>query len=90
VESSHPETLQLLLKDDLIRGSRVVPTANAENGVKTYGLTATKAPTKNGLVIPGVPKDDVGTNGTSAKPSDADLFTAVVGVEAGESILQTI
>lgn len=86
VESGHPETLQLLLKDDVIRNARVIPALNAgDNGMKTFGLTASKAPSKNGLQIPGVAQKEDGEN-QGNKRTDADLFTSVVGVEAGACV----
>ena len=81
VESSHPETLQLLLKDDVIRSARVVPTSNpTDQGMRTHGLVTSAKPTKSGLVIPGVPNKDESTRDGKA---DNDLFTSVVGVEGG-------
>ena len=90
VESSHPETLQLLLKDKSIRDARVVSQAGDTNKITTF--TTTKAPVKGSLVIPGT-KDverkqedsSKSTPGASAgvSGSDGDLFTSVVGVENG-------
>ncbi|KZV97447.1 DNA helicase [Exidia glandulosa HHB12029] len=68
VESTYADTLQLLLKDNIIRSARVMEGA----------LTASKAPVKGSVVIPGTAKDP------EAKQSDADLFTAVVGVDNDE------
>jgi DNA excision repair protein ERCC-3 len=91
VESSHPEILQLLLKDKTIRDARVVSQANDTNKVTTF--TTTKAPVKGNLVIPGTKdvekkQEDTSkaTPGTSAgvSGSDGDLFTSVVGVEGGK------
>lgn len=88
IESGHPETLQFLLKDSVIREARVIPqqaTGGAEND-----LTMSKAPTKAGLVIPGT-KAISGTGQTATgvadakKQADMDLFTSVVGVDNGES-----
>jgi DNA excision repair protein ERCC-3 len=90
VESSHPETLQHLLKDKTIRDARVVSQAGDANKVATF--TTAKAPVKGSLTIPGTkdverkqedpskstPGASAGTNG-----SDGDLFTSVVGVESG-------
>jgi DNA excision repair protein ERCC-3 len=94
VESTHPETLQLLLKDRVIREARVV-TAQTDNSIKAATFTTSKAPVKGNLVIPGTKeaekrKEDAAngkaggaggsiTNGNT----DADLFTSVVGVEGG-------
>ncbi|KAJ7746631.1 DNA helicase [Mycena metata] len=87
VESSHPETLQLLLKDRVIREARLV-TQQADNSIKAATFTTSKAPVKGNLVIPGTAKEaekkkDDGKPTTSAQ-TDADLFTSVVGVEGDE------
>jgi DNA excision repair protein ERCC-3 len=93
VESSHPETLQLLLKDTIIREARIA-TVSVDTSIKSATLTTTsKAPTRGNLVIPGTKesekKDDnidkLGSQITSNNnPSDADLFTSVVGVDSGK------
>jgi len=92
VESSHPETLQFLLKDRNIREARLV-SAPADHSIKAATFTTSKAPTRGNLIIPGTKeaekkKTDVvdGTTPQNAKPSDANLFTSVVGVEAGKPI----
>jgi len=91
VESSHPETLQLLLKDKVIREARVV-SQQADNSIKAATFTTTKAPVKGNLVIPGTKeaekkKDETAVTraGTSAAggAADADLFTSIVGVDNG-------
>ena len=92
VESSHPETLQLLLKDKTIRDARVASQPGDANKMTTF--TTAKAPVKGGLVIPGTKdvekKQDDASNSKStpgasagASNSDGDLFTSVVGVESG-------
>jgi len=90
VESNHPETLQLLLKDKPIRDARVASQPGDANKMTTF--TTAKAPVKGGLVIPGTKdvekkQEDASksTPGTSAgaSNSDGDLFTSVVGVESG-------
>ncbi|KAI9512989.1 DNA repair helicase rad25 [Russula earlei] len=91
VESSHPETLQLLLKDKTIRDARVVSQAGDANKMTTF--TTAKAPVKGSLVIPGT-KDVEKKQEDASKPtpgasagttaSDGDLFTSVVGVESDE------
>lgn len=91
VESSHPETLQLLLKDRVIRDARVV-SQQTDNSIRASTFTTSKAPVKGNLVIPGTKdvekkKDDSvagrppGAPGTSS--SDTDLFTSIVGVDTG-------
>jgi DNA excision repair protein ERCC-3 len=93
VESSHPDTLQMLLKDEVISAARkkIAPDANAAGmGVGAVPLTMAKAPQRGNLVIPGTKETDKtkedGSKDTSGpnKPSEADLFTSVVGVESGE------
>jgi DNA excision repair protein ERCC-3 len=94
VESSHPETLQLLLKDKVIREARVV-SQQTDNSIKAATFTTSKAPVKGNLVIPGTKeaekkKDE--TAGTRAGASmsggaaDADLFTSIVGVDNGKLV----
>lgn len=91
VESSHPETLQLLLKDSVIRNARVIPQA-VDDTMTTF--TTSKAPVKGNLVIPGTKeadkkKENAGQGSaavaTTGGETDADFFTSVVGVEGGES-----
>lgn len=92
IESAHPGTLQFLLKDRVIREARMVQSQGD-------AMMSSKAPTRNGLVIPGVkgivtgPSNDStsGAIGESRKQqSDADLFTSVVGVDAGKVYLLVI
>jgi DNA excision repair protein ERCC-3 len=96
VESSHPETLQLLLKDKAIRDARVVSQSSDANKMTTF--TTAKAPVKGSLVIPGTKdvekkqEDTSKPTGASTGPSgsDGDLFTSVVGVESGTFVLVQI
>ncbi|KAF7327441.1 putative DNA repair helicase ercc3 [Mycena kentingensis (nom. inval.)] len=85
VESSHPETLQILLKDRVIREARVI-SQQTDNSIKANTFTTTKAPTKGNLVIPGTSKEPEKKkdDGKPAGQSDADIFTSVVGVEGDE------
>lgn len=89
VESSHPETLQILLKDKVIREARVHSQV-VDTSIKASTFTTSKAPVKGNLVIPGTKeagkkKDDAAAGKTSGAPAtDKDLFTSVVGVESGE------
>ncbi|EJD49042.1 DNA repair helicase rad25 [Auricularia subglabra TFB-10046 SS5] len=93
VESSHPDTLQLLLKDSIIRNARVVSDGTAA------AVTASKAPQKGALVIPGTAKEPEKKGQPSKGPTDTpkngepsavdkakgdDLFTAVIGVDNDE------
>ena len=89
VESSHPETLQILLKDRIIREARV-HSAPVDNSIKASTFTTAKAPVKGNLVIPGTKeaekkKDDSapGKGPNGAPTTDKELFTSVVGVESG-------
>ena len=91
VESSHPETLQTLLKDDVIRSARV-HTQAIDTSIKAATFTTGKVPAKGALLIPGTkPADKKKTEmagGTLSTPgvngtTDADLFTSVVGVDTG-------
>ena len=88
IESGHPETLQFLLKDNVIRDARVIPGGSED-------LTTSKAPSKAGLVIPGT-KVSTG-NGQLAggvtdgmKQTDVDLLTSVVGVDNGALYIKTL
>lgn len=90
VESSHPETLQLLLKDKVIREARVV-SQQTDNSIKAATFTTAKAPVKGNLIIPGTTEAqkkkaeaEKGAALGTAGPSDADLFTSVVGVDNGD------
>jgi DNA excision repair protein ERCC-3 len=96
VESSHPETLQLLLKDTIIREARIA-TVSVDTSIKSATLTTTsKAPTRGNLVIPGTKEsekkdDNIGSQITSNNnPSDADLFTSVVGVDSGKFLFEHV
>jgi DNA excision repair protein ERCC-3 len=99
VESSHPETLQLLLKDKVIREARVI-SLQADNSIKASTFTTAKAPVKGNLIIPGTKeaekkKEEAAVAGKSVGPTnpgattDAELFTSVVGVDAGTSLFFT-
>lgn len=89
IESTHPEVLQTLLKDDLIRNSRVVapvdPTASG-SAPGTAGILTSKAPKKSDIVIAGTkPADVAAANGADATKAPADdLFASVVGVQSGK------
>ena len=86
VESSHPETLQFLLKDRVIRDARVTSTNSTNNADASSSFVTSKAPMKGSLVIPGTKEAEKrkdGSNTENAARSDADLFTSIVGVEGG-------
>ncbi|KAF8442411.1 P-loop containing nucleoside triphosphate hydrolase protein [Boletus edulis BED1] len=89
VESNHPDTLQLLLKDKIIREARVV-SRQTDNSIWAATFTTSKAPVKGNLVIPGTKdaekKKDEGVTsrwpgGSGTTPSDTDLFTSIVGMD---------
>ena len=95
VESGHPETLQTLLKDDVIRSARV-HTQAVDNSIKAATFTTGKVPAKGTLVIPGTKQGDkkkadtaggasstLGTSLGTSGTTDTDLFASVVGVDAG-------
>jgi DNA excision repair protein ERCC-3 len=92
VESSHPETLQLLLKDKVIREARVI-SQQVDTSIKASTFTTAKAPVRGNLVIPGTKeaekKKEEAASGKPGGPTnagastDAELFTSVVGVDAG-------
>lgn len=95
VESSHPETLQALLKDDVIRSARV-HTQAIDTSIKAATFTTGKVPAKGALTIAGTKQGDkkkIDTaSGASSTPgvngtTDTDLFTSVVGVDAGKGFL---
>ncbi|KAF6757202.1 P-loop containing nucleoside triphosphate hydrolase protein [Ephemerocybe angulata] len=85
VESSHPETLQFLLKDRIIREARS-HSAPVDNSIKSTTFTTSKAPVRGNLVIPGTAKEAEKRDGTASgtNPTDSELFTSVVGVESDE------
>ena len=91
VESSHPETLQTLLKDKVIRDARV-HTQAVDNSIRAATFTTSKAPVKGNLVIPGTKEadkkkvDGAGKGANGVPNNDAELFTSVVGVESGASL----
>ena len=84
IESSHPDTLQHLLKDSVIREARVIPQQSQQPGdAVTAALMTSKAPSKAGLVIPGIKEAGAGGKevADANKQSDTDLFTSIVGLE---------
>ena len=89
VESNHPDTLQMLLKDPEIREARFIPDDEAAGGAAGSIIQASKAPTRGDLVIPGTkapdPKALVRPGLLPGGRSEADLFHAVVGIDNGTS-----
>lgn len=93
VESSHPDTLQMLLKDEVINSARKKILADASGA--SAPLTMAKAPHRGNLVIPGTketnqPKEAGGkdTSGLNKQP-EVELFTSVVGVESGKGAVRS-
>jgi DNA excision repair protein ERCC-3 len=90
VESSHPDTLQFLLKDKTIREARVI-SQQTDNSIRANTFTTAKAPAKSNLIIPGSSEahkksQEAASSGAGAvanATTDAELFTSVVGVDAG-------
>lgn len=92
IESSHPDTLQFLLKDKVIREARVI-SQQTDNSIKANTFTTAKAPTKGNLPVPGTTEAKKKEGPTGAKsgapsdsngpPTESELFAAVVGVENG-------
>ncbi|RUO96729.1 helicase conserved C-terminal domain-containing protein [Jimgerdemannia flammicorona] len=72
VESGHPDTLQMLLKDGVIAQSRVWSTETDTNTggagmARKEGLLVAKAPTGNDLTIPGTQKNKDGAAADALK-----------------------
>jgi DNA excision repair protein ERCC-3 len=93
IESSHPDTLQFLLKDKVIKEARVF-TQQQDNSIKANTFTTSKVSTQGNLTIPGTLEAQKRQEGTvrgkpnigapsSATTNDAVLFTAIVGTENG-------
>lgn len=94
VESSHPETLQMLLKDSVISAGRVVRDENDQIVSAPPGsavLLVSSKPTGKDLTIPGVQKPKEDENNEKPKESTAEeierkkeeekYFGAVVGID---------
>ena len=82
IESTHPETLQFLLRDSVIREARVIP---AQPGKETVQNSMAKSIVRSGFAAPQAAEASAGagTAPSAAQQSDDLLFTSVVGVEAG-------
>ncbi|KAG1142154.1 hypothetical protein G6F37_007722 [Rhizopus arrhizus] len=94
VESSHPETLQMLLKDSVISAGRVVRDENDQIVSAPPGsavLLVSSKPTGKDLTIPGVQKSKEDESNEKPKESTAEeierkkeeekYFGAVVGID---------
>jgi DNA excision repair protein ERCC-3 len=73
VESSHPETIQMLLKNPVIRGARVIEDSNAESTTTT----------SKGNALPATSAPDPTTVASNEKQAQ-DVFSAVIGVDRGK------
>ncbi|KAF9303689.1 DNA repair helicase RAD25 [Mortierella antarctica] len=87
VESSHPEMLQTLLRDNVIREARLVSEDDANAG---SGLMTGKAPNAKDLTIPGIKKDPQDPNkpaapGAAGITGDEEIF-AVVGLDRDDEL----
>ncbi|KAG0034105.1 DNA repair helicase RAD25 [Podila clonocystis] len=87
VESSHPEMLQTLLRDNVIREARLVSEDDANAG---SGLMTGKAPNAKDLTIPGIKKDPQDPNkpaapGGAGNTGDEEIF-AVVGLDRDDEL----
>jgi len=102
VESSHAETLRMLLKDPVLAGARVVEEEAAAAGAINGDLTVLgteKAPKKAGLIIPGTKDaqqqlqpdgqttDTPASNSKDSAKDDYELFSAIVGLDKGQAAL---
>ncbi|WFD38939.1 DNA helicase [Malassezia japonica] len=77
VESSHPEILQMLLRDEVIAEARIKPDATA---APARPEAAPKAPTATSAAAPSQGEQE-GTGTPGAQPAgEQDLFSAVIGV----------
>lgn len=77
VESSHPDTLQFLLKDRIIREARVT-TPQIDTSIKASTFI-TKPSTQSQVTS----DSDTTGEGIINKNTGVNLFTSVVGVEGG-------
>lgn len=95
VESSHPETLQLLLKDRVIRDARLI-TTQTDDSIKAATFTTSKAPVKGNLIIPGTKevekkKDEAaGSTNSRAGPSTAPAPGATAAANADADLFTSV
>lgn len=93
VESGHPDTLRMLLKDPVVSGARVEVEENAGEGEVTV-LGKEKAPKKAGLVIPGTKgtgqtegqNDEIEGQPKQPGGDDYELFGAIVGLDKDDEM----
>ncbi|KAG0044299.1 transcription factor TFIIH complex ERCC-3 subunit [Gryganskiella cystojenkinii] len=93
VESSHPEMLQTLLRDPIIKESRLI----SEDDPNSAGLITGKAPNAKDVVIPGVKKEvpdpnkpagSAGASGGAAQLNGEDEIFAVVGLDRDDDEIE--
>ncbi|GAA95510.1 uncharacterized protein L969DRAFT_15430 [Mixia osmundae IAM 14324] len=90
VESGHPDTLRMLLRDDVIGKTRI-----REHDDERFDTE--RAPTRGDLVIPGI--TDHGTTSRTAdgqtltegqaerrQPDEVDFFTSIVGLDKADEL----
>jgi DNA excision repair protein ERCC-3 len=84
IESSHPDTLQFLLRDGVIREARVIPGQPSKDNAQP---SLTKSVIRPGLNVPPTANASPSTGPpANAHQSDEALFTSVVGVEGGAAL----
>ncbi|KAJ7142456.1 DNA helicase [Mycena epipterygia] len=81
VESSHPETLQLLLEDRVVREARLI-SAKPDNSIKAVTFTTSKVPAKAtdanlfasvvGISVDGIEEDDENTHSFEINDTQVD------------------
>lgn len=76
VESSHPETIQLLLKDPTIRGARIIEDSTADSSANAKGKKPGDAPTAE-------PATNSANKSVDNDKQAQDVFSAVIGVDRG-------
>ena len=76
IESSHPSVIQLLLRDPLIRGARVM-----DEAPKDQGIAAVKSATS--LLTDKANAAPTAASASTAAKRDGDLFNAVMGADRG-------
>lgn len=102
VESSHPDILRTLLRDEVIGEARVKEEGeggggsndkndkgnNKGKGKETEVLGKAQAPTKGDLVIAGIPNKEKnkGGGGEEQPTNSDDLFTAIIGVNESDEL----
>jgi DNA excision repair protein ERCC-3 len=76
VESSHPEVMQMLLRDPAIRGARVI-----DDG--TGGATTVSNELGKKAIVPSSAEVNMGAAKDAADKSAQDVFASVIGADRG-------